>query len=290
MLIDIVISSVWLTVRHCRRGLSRRLVIVSTFDRVSGEYSEKSLVQRKAASKLFDLLEVRGDESVLDVACGPGHITRWLAEATTGRVVGTDISQGMVNEAGSLYPDIEFRCLAAEDIDYRDEFDVVFCNSALQWFSDAPKALRAMFASLKSPGKIGVGCPATYEFAPWFGRIVMAAARRPEIGRVFQHWRSPWFQLPTVPDYQAFFEVSGFETAYIQLDHEVDNLSVDEAYGIYITGAAQGFAGKSYYDIEIDDDYIEAFGRAVREEMEESATGGKVEVDFNRLYYVGLKR
>jgi len=222
------------------------------------------------------------------VACGPGHITRRLAEATTGRVVGTDISRAMIDEAGSLYPDIEFRCLAAEDLDYSQEFDVVFCNSALQWFSDAPRAMRAMFKSLKSPGKAGVCCPATYQFAPWFGRVVMAAARRPEIGRVFQHWRSPWFQLAAVPDYREFFEDSGFTTACIRLDYEVDSMSLEEAYGIYEVGAAQGFAGKSCYGIKIDDDYIEAFGRAVREEIENSASDGRVEVDFNRLYYIGL--
>jgi trans-aconitate methyltransferase len=274
--------------RH--RGISRRLVAVNTFDRVAGEYGEKSLLQRQAAGKLYDLLELRGDESILDVACGPGHITHRLAEATTGRVVGTDISQSMIDEAGSLYPDIQFRCLAAEDLDYSREFDVVFCNSALQWFGDAPRAMRAMFNSLNSLGKAGVCCPATYEFAPWFGTIIMAAARRPAIGQVFQHWRSPWFQLQAVSDYQALFEDSGFKTAYIQLDHEVDDLSVEEAYGLFDTGAAQGFVGRDCYDIEIGDDYIEAFGRAVRQEMENAASGGRVEVDFNRLYYIGLRR
>ena len=223
------------------------------------------------------------------MACGPGHITRWLAEATAGRVVGTDISGGMVAEASALYPGIEFRRVAAEDLDYSGEFDVVFCNSALQWFADAGKAMRAMHSALKQPGKVGLACPGTYEFAPWFGRIVMAAARRPELARVFAHWRSPWFQLATVADYQAFFEESGFETALIRLDHEVDAFTVEEAYDIYRTGAAQGFAGKAYYEVEVDDDYVEALNAAVREEMEKDASGGMVEVDFNRLYYVGLK-
>jgi ubiquinone/menaquinone biosynthesis C-methylase UbiE len=263
--------------------------VTEAFDRVSGDYGEKSLVQRNAARKLFDLLEVGGHESILDVACGPGHITRWLADATTGSVVGTDISGGMIDEASSLYPGIEFRRLAAEDLDYAGEFDIVFCNSALQWFADAPRAMRAMKAALKPGGKIGVGCPATYEFAPFFGRMVIAAVRRPELARVFQHWRSPWFQLPALPDYRAFFEESGFETAYLSLDHEVDSFSVEEAFGIYITGAAQGFASRQYYEVEVDDAYLEAFARAVREEMESSAAGGMVEVDFNRMYYVGLK-
>ncbi len=194
-------------------------MVITTFDRVSGEYKEKATLQRRAAGRLYDLLELHGGESILDVGCGPGHITSWLAGLTGGRVVGTDVSEGMINEARSLYPDMEFRCISAEDLDYSGEFDVVFCNSALQWFSDVPKAMRAMFKSLESPGKAGVCCPSTYEFAPWFGRMVMAAARRPEIGRVFQHWRSPWYQLPALPDYKARFEESGFESAFIRIDH-----------------------------------------------------------------------
>jgi hypothetical protein len=146
-----------------------------------------------------------------------------------------------------------------------------------------------MHRALKRSGKLGLACPATYEFAPWFGRIVMAAVRRDELARVFQHWRSPWFQLATVADYQDFFEESGFATALIRLDHEIDVFTVDEAYGIYRTGAARGFAGKAYYEVQVDDAYVEALNTAVREEMEKDATGGKVTVDFNRLYYIGRK-
>jgi SAM-dependent methyltransferase len=204
-------------------------------------------------------------------------------------VVGTDISRGMIEEASALYPGIEFRQVAAEDLDYSDEFDVVFCNSALQWFSDAGRAVRAVHRALKGAGRLGLACPGTYEFAPWFGRMVMAAAGRTDLADTFARWRSPWFQLATVPDYQAFFEENGFRTSYIKLDHEVDVFTVDEAYGIYRTGAAQGFAGKEYYEGEVDEGYIEAFNAAVRDEMEKDASGGEVEVDFNRLYYIGRK-
>ncbi len=221
------------------------------------------------------------------MACGPGHITRWLAEATGGRVVGTDISQGMVEEARALYPGIEFRRLAAEELDYDAEFDVVFCNSALQWFSDAVRAVRAMRSALTSGGRLGVACPATYEFAPFFGTVIMAAIRRPELARVFAHWRSPWFQLASVEEYRTFFEECGFKTGLVRLDHEVDSLTVDAAFDLYRTGAAQGFANKAFYEVEVDEEYVAAFNSAVREEMENAAAGGVVEVDFNRLYYVG---
>lgn len=203
--------------------------------------------------------------------------------------MGTDISRGMIDEASALYPGIEFRRIAAEDLDYSDEFDVVFCNSAMQWFSDAGKAVRAMHRALKGTGRLGLACPGTYEFAPWFGRIVTAAVRRPELAATFARWRSPWFQLATVPDYQAFFEENGFRTSLTRLDHEVNIFTVDEAYDLYKTGAAQGFAGKDFYEVEVDDGYIKAFNAAVREEMEKDAASGEVQVDFNRLYYVGRK-
>jgi SAM-dependent methyltransferase len=202
-------------------------------------------------------------------------------------VVGTDISQGMVEEARAAHPGIEFRRLAAENLDYSGEFDVVFCNSALQWFSDAGKAVRAMRRALRSPGRLGIACPATFQFAPFFGRMVMAAVRRPELARVFAHWRSPWFQLGTVEEYRAFFEESGLATRLIRLDHEVDRLTVDDAFDVYMIGAAQGFATAEYYEVEIDDGYVGALNAAVREAMESEASGGEVTVDFNRLYYVG---
>ncbi len=48
---------------------------MNTFDRISGKYREKSLVQQKAAVKLFDLLEIGGSDDIIDIACGPGHFT-----------------------------------------------------------------------------------------------------------------------------------------------------------------------------------------------------------------------
>jgi len=55
---------------------------------------------------------------VLDVACGPGHITQRIKTITQGRVVGTDISAGMIVQAHGKYPAIAFRHLAAESLDY----------------------------------------------------------------------------------------------------------------------------------------------------------------------------
>ena len=53
---------------------------MNTFDNISGQYEEKSLVQQKAALKLLDLLKIGICDNVIDVACGPGHITNLLSK------------------------------------------------------------------------------------------------------------------------------------------------------------------------------------------------------------------
>ncbi len=65
--------------------------------------------------------------------------------------------------------------------------------------------------------------------------------------------------------------------------------SIEEAFNIYISGAANGYTGKKYYDIEIDDDYINSFNNYVKEEINKESEEGKIIVDFNRLYYIGKK-
>jgi len=262
---------------------------MNSFDKISEEYREKSLVQQKAAVKLFDLLKIGGSDDIIDIACGPGHITNWLSKATSGKVTGIDISEGMIKQAKALYPEIEFILTAIEDLDCNDKFDIAFCNSALQWFSDPDKAIAAVFNSLKKSGKLGLACPATPNWSPWFGRIISKVAEGKEIKPTFSHWKNPWFHLPTEKDYRLFFEKHGFVTIFIDIDHEQTDYSAEEAFNIYLSGAANGYTGKKYYDIEVDDDYIAAFNNRVKEEIKRQSRDGRIMVDFNRLYYIGKK-
>ncbi len=256
------------------------------FDRVAADYRGKSLAQAAAADRLLGMLRPGPDEDVLDVGCGPGHVTGSIARKTLGRVVGVDISPGMIEQAKKEHPGVEFRCLAAEDLDYNGEFDIVFSNSTLQWFEDGPRAVGGMRAALREGGRLGVCCPSTPEFAPWFNRVVEAVVSRPEIAPVYAHRSSPWFHLPDLPAYVRFFEERGFRTEHAAIEYEATRYAVDEAFGIFTAGPAQGFIGSQYYDIEQPPGYRERFCAAVREEMEAAAAGGSVVVDFNRLYYI----
>jgi ubiquinone/menaquinone biosynthesis C-methylase UbiE len=260
---------------------------MSTFDKVSGEYKDKSLVQKSAAGKLLELLKIKDGEAVIDIACGPGNITAQIKVMTSGRVMGVDISSGMINQALRSHPGIEFRQSSVEDMGYKNEFDAAFCNSALQWFSKPDKAMEAVYHCLNKNGRLGLACPATSNWASFFQNIVSKVKGMADINPVFSHWKNPWFHLPQKADYNVFFTRHGFNTQYLEIIHEENIFTTDEAFNVYLSGAANGFTGKQYYDIDVSDEYVDRFNALVKEEMLKEAKDGRVKVDFNRLYYVG---
>ncbi len=262
---------------------------MSTFDTVSKQYANKSLVQQKAAGRLIELLKISKGDKILDVACGPGNITDILSKISGAPVVGTDISKAMIEQARKSNPGIEFINIAAEDLNYSNEFDVVFTNSSFQWFTNPDKAAKAMFSALKPGGRIGVSCPATKDWSPAFQSAVQRVSESPLIKPVFQHWKNPWFMFHEINDYKKFFEQQGLKTIYANVEYEPRWFSVNDAFGVYLAGAANGFVGRQYYDVEIKDDYISRFNDMIRAEFVRASKNEKVLIDFNRLYYIGKK-
>ena len=53
------------------------------------------------------IADLAGTNPIVDVGCGPGHITAFLAD-TGAQVSGVDLSPGMVEVARREYPDLDF--------------------------------------------------------------------------------------------------------------------------------------------------------------------------------------
>jgi ubiquinone/menaquinone biosynthesis C-methylase UbiE len=102
--------------------------------------------------------------AALDIACGPGTVSRILAEriGRTGHVVAADISPAMLDIAQSkpLAPNgapIEWVNAPAAPLPMPDAaFDIVTCQQGLQFFPDKVGALAEMRRVLRSGGRAGV--------------------------------------------------------------------------------------------------------------------------------------
>lgn len=94
--------------------------------------------------KLADILSIRSNERVLDIACGTGE---WLLAARRkGAIVkGIDISDIAIKACREGMPDGEFVVGPAETLPFSDEsFDLVTCLGSLEHFVNRDAALAEM--------------------------------------------------------------------------------------------------------------------------------------------------
>ena len=170
------------------------------------------------ARLLVDGLRLQPGETVLDVACGPGSVTRPAAIAVgpDGWVTGIDLSPAMLGiaQAKPTLSDaapIEYREARAEQLPVAHaDFDVVVCQQGLQFFSDRVAALTEMRRALRSGGRVGIAVWAEIEHAPPF--TALADAVEEAAGdEVADRYRSGPWGLPTAGELRALLQASGFD-------------------------------------------------------------------------------
>jgi SAM-dependent methyltransferase len=110
------------------------------------------------------LLELRPGEAVLEVGCGSGVLTRWLAGRSAGahRITGVDINPYLLREARALARRdglegaIEFRQGNAESLPFADNsFDVTMSVTVIEEV-DADRMLAEMVRVTKPGGRVAV--------------------------------------------------------------------------------------------------------------------------------------
>jgi trans-aconitate methyltransferase len=124
------------------------------------DYYENSSEQQKWGFELLDKLSLQGNERVLDLGCGDGRITAQIARRVPlGSVLGFDKSKSMITFACNHFPEEHFPNLAfsvndARNMDFDQEFDMVFSNAVLHWIHEPMVVLRGIKRSLKPGGRV----------------------------------------------------------------------------------------------------------------------------------------
>jgi len=107
---------------------------------------------------LYLKVGIKDAGKILDVGCGPGTVTRDIANLTKGKLIAVDGSKEMIKIAKkilSIYDNVECRLGNAEDLPFKDSsFDIVTCNLLLMWADDPQKVVNEMARVTKPGGKV----------------------------------------------------------------------------------------------------------------------------------------
>ncbi len=119
--------------------------------------------QRNATVRLAQLARVSGAEEVLDVGCGIGGPSRFLAKAFGCRVAGLDLTAEFIEVANmlarrtGLADKVAYRQGDALDLPFADaSFDLVWSQNAAMNIADRDRLYAEMRRVLKPPGRLAI--------------------------------------------------------------------------------------------------------------------------------------
>jgi ubiquinone/menaquinone biosynthesis C-methylase UbiE len=113
--------------------------------------------------RALELVATRPGMRVIDLACGPGTLSRRLAAMVSpgGEVVGVDLAPGMIALARAMeIPGTRFELMDIEHLSFDDEsFDAAVCGHGFQFVPDLPAALREARRVLRPKGRLAASVP-----------------------------------------------------------------------------------------------------------------------------------
>lgn len=192
-----------------------------------------------AHTRLLALAALQRGERVLDVACGTGLVSFRAAASVgpEGAVVGTDISEHMVDRARAMAAQPHFRHttfarMDAEDIRLSDgTFDVALCALGLMYVPHPVRALQEMSRVLKTGGRAVAVVWGQRDRCGWAEIFPIVEMRvHSEVCPLF-------FQLGTKDILAQTFQVAGFK------DIVSEHLSTVLHYASAADACGAAFAG-----------------------------------------------
>ena len=113
--------------------------------------------------RVLELLEVKPGMRVLDMACGPGTLTRLLAADVWpgGEVLGVDLAPGMIELARAAgIANARFEVMDMEQLEFADaSFEAAACGHGLQFAGDLSRALGEAHRVLRRGSRFAASVP-----------------------------------------------------------------------------------------------------------------------------------
>ena len=195
------------------------------------------------------LPHLAGGLSVLDVGCGPGTITKDIAERVApGQVIGIDPVSSVVNQAAAALADTDLTNCRFEtgdvyNLGFADNsFDIVHAHQVLQHLTDPVRALTEM-ARVAKPGAILAVRDADYAGMTW-------APAEPALDR----WLDIYHQIADANDQEA--DAGRYLLGWVQ-QVDVASITATSSTWTFATPSMRAWWGGLWADRVRDSAYAE---------------------------------
>ena len=186
-------------------------MIRHTFDAVAGGYDNAALrFFVNSAAHMSERLGLRGDEHVLDVACGTGHATVALAHRLPrGYVTAVDFSPAMLKQArdkaeAAGLRNIDFLEGDMQDLPWLRRFDVAVCAFGIFFVADMDAQLARIARTVKPNGRVMITSFAASYMEP-MRSMLMERVR----GFGVEPPPQAWLRIANPDGCRAFFTAAG---------------------------------------------------------------------------------
>ena len=132
--------------------------IIDSFDRRT-DYDGEGIGHDLEAKELLKCLDIVPEKNILDLATGTGLVAIDIAQnSPNSSIIGVDISSGMLAQAEAKITNLGIENLQLiqadiESIEFSSEqFDYIFCCSAIMYIQDIPKLIDKCYSWLKPNG------------------------------------------------------------------------------------------------------------------------------------------
>lgn len=138
----------WIDVKNARSSILGGKSI--DYDAVSKVYDQVREGNLEMIGHMLEGVVLGRKPVVLDVGCGTTNNTMLVSRALQSRVVGIDISAGMLGKANAKASSLGLVQAAAENLPFSsDQFDFVFMTEVIHHLSDLKAALSEMLRVLR---------------------------------------------------------------------------------------------------------------------------------------------
>jgi trans-aconitate 2-methyltransferase len=242
----------------------------------------------RPAIDLMERINIPDAKTIYDLGCGPGTVTRLLAERWPGGgVTGVDSSPQMLARAAREAPGIQWLESDIATWVPTAPVDLIFSNAALHWCDDHQSLFPGLMENLATGGVLAVQMPKNHE-AP--SHTLMAEVVR----------SGPWADLLTPLVRES--PVASAETYYDLLAAQARSIDIWESQYVHILEGpdavfewVRGTALKPLldalqdceqgnWDKEFSDQYKEHLNRAYPQRSD-----GRTLFNFRRLFLIVVK-